>query len=206
MSQPNNHVVVTLRIPKVIAQLIAFAQAIVMAMTNNKVLFPTPSPALVQVTADTNSLVSAQTTVASRIKGAVAIRDEKRLIVVSDLHQLEAYVQQLVNLNPDQAISIAEAAGMGVRKPKAATQKSPITAIQVVSGSVKLVAKAALGGRSNEWQVSTDGKTWTSAPPSTKAKTTVTGLQTGVLTYFRHRAVTKAGATDWTQPVSMLVS
>jgi hypothetical protein len=206
MTNPINHVLVVLQIPKVIAQLIALAQAIVAAMTNNKATFPTPSPALATVTADTNSLVSAQTTVASRIKGAVAIRDEKRLTLVSDLHQLEAYVQQLMNLSPEEATSIAEAAGMSVRKPRTATQKSPLTIKQIVSGSVKLVAKAAQGGQSNEWQYSTDGKTWTSAPPSTQAKTTVTGLQTGVLTYFRHRAVTKAGALDWTQPVSMLVA
>ena len=206
MPNPIHHAVVALTIPKVIAQLIALAQAIVQAMTNNKATFPTPSPALATVTADTNSLVSAQTVVASRIKGAVAIRDEKRLTLVSDLHQLEAYVQQLMNLSPEEATSIAEAAGMSVRKPRTATQKSPLTIKQIVSGSVKLVAKAAQGGQSNEWQYSLDGKTWTYAPPSTAAKTLVTGLQTGVLTHFRHRAVTKAGALDWTQPVSMLVA
>jgi hypothetical protein len=206
MTNPINHVLVVLQIPKVIAQLIALAQAIVAAMTNNKATFPTPSPALATVTADTNSLVSAQTTVASRIKGAVAIRDEKRLILVADLHQLEAYVQQLVNLSPDQATSIAEAAGMGVRKTKTAPQKSPLTAKQIVSGSVKLVAKAAQGGQSNEWQYSLDGKTWTNATPSLQGKTTITGLQTGVMTYFRQRAITKTGPGDWSQAISALVA
>ena len=210
----SNHELVVLKIPESIASLIALARAIVAAMGINKVLFTSPSPALVQVTTDTEALVTAETATKARTMGAVAIRDEKRVALIADLHQLLAYVQQVVNQNPTEAASIAAAAGMTLRKKATSHHKSDLAAKAlarpaqgpIVSGSVQLVAKAVKGSRSNEWQYSTDGKTWTYAPPSTSAKTVLTDLQTGVLTYFRHRPVLKAGAGAWSQPVSMLVA
>ncbi len=203
----SNHELVVLKIPESIASLIALARAIVAAMGINKVLFTSPSPALVQVTTDTEALVTAETATKARTMGAVAIRDEKRVALIADLHQLLAYVQQVVNQNPTEAASIAASAGMTLRKKATSRHKSDLAAkAHTVSGSVLLVAKALKGSRSNEWQYSTDGKTWTNAPPSTSAKIVLTNLQTGVLTYFRHRPVTKAGAGEWSQSVSMLVA
>ena len=132
-------------------------------------------------------------------------RDEKKQVVISDLHQLLAYVQQVANQDPANAATIIVSAGMSVRK-KGTAVKPPLSVKAGVSGTVKLVAKAAKSNRSHEWQFSTDGKTWTSAPSTSKASTVVTGLQSGVLTYFRHRNVTTAGAGDWTSPVSIAVS
>ncbi len=214
MAKKTNHELVALEVPLVIATLIALARAIVVAIGNSKVLFPSPSPALVQVTTDIEALVTAETATKARTKGAVEVRNEKRIILVSNLHQLLAYVQQVVNQNPTEAASIAAAAGMTLRKKATSHHKSDLAAKAlarpaqgpIVSGSVQLVAKAVKGSRSNEWQYSTDGKTWTYAPPTTSAKTVLTDLQTGVLTYFRHRPVLKAGAGAWSQPVSMLVA
>jgi hypothetical protein len=85
--------------------------------------------------------------------------------------------------------------------------KSDLAVTQIVSGSVKVVAKSTPGARSHEWQISTDGgKTWTNGTPSAQATTTMTGLQPGVLTTFRQRVITKTGPSDWSQPVTALVS
>jgi hypothetical protein len=36
-----------------------------------------------------------------------------------------------------------------------------------------------------------------------KARTTLSGLTPGAVVEFKYRAVTKSGATDWSQPVSL---
>jgi len=205
MSISNNRVIVALKIPVAIAALIALAQAIVQAMTNNKAIFVSPTPPLTQITADTDALVVAETATKARTKGAVPIRDEKRKALVTDLRQVESYVQKLVDLTPVQGVSIAEAAGMSVRK-KASVNKSPLAAKPHLPSQMQLVAKASKGDRSHEWQYSTDGKVWTNTPTTAQSKTVVLGLQAGVLTYFRHRAVTKTGAGAWSEPVSMMVA
>jgi hypothetical protein len=184
--------------------LILRATAIVNAMAANKVTFPSPYPALTQVTADIATLTAAETALKNR-SGTKAARDDARNKLVTDMAQLRAYVEQLANATPTQAAIIAEDAAMTLKKP-GARHKNDLTVKQIVSGSIKVVAKNAQGARSHEWQVSTDGKTWTNAPPSAQATTVIDNLQVGVLTYFRQRVITKTGASDWSAPVSMIVS
>jgi len=72
---------------------------------------------------------------------------------------------------------------------------------------VHVVAKATKGAKLNDWQYSVDGgKTWVSIPSTTKAKTTISGLTPGVEVTYRQRVQTKAGAQDWSQPISALVT
>jgi len=206
MSTIANTIIVVLNLPsKTIAPLIVRSTAIVNAMEANKTTFPSPTPSLAQLAADIAAFDAAETAVKTKTKGTVQTRNEKRAIVVADLRQMRAYVQLIANASPEHAESIAASAGMTVRKPLV-RNKSDLAAKTAVSGSVKLVAKAEKGSHAHEWQYSLDGKTWTSAPPSLQAKTTIGNLQTNVLTYFRHRAVNKTGPGDWSQPVSVLVA
>jgi hypothetical protein len=72
---------------------------------------------------------------------------------------------------------------------------------------VKLAVRAAALRASYEWESSVDGgKTWTPAPPTLQAKTDISGLPAGTVVQFRFRAVTKTGATDWSQVTSLLVT
>jgi hypothetical protein len=91
-----------------------------------------------------------------------------------------------------------------------AVLKLPKSALKVeagaVSGSVELLAKAAAPRASYEWQYSTDQKTWTSAPSTLQAKTTISGLTTATAYFFRCRGVTKAGEGNWTQVVTIVVA
>ena len=75
-----------------------------------------------------------------------------------------------------------------------------------VSGTVVLAARAAAVRASYEWGWSGDGgKTWTAVPPTLQAKTEIPGLPVAPAVQFRFRAVTKAGAGDWSQPTTLLV-
>ena len=44
-----------------------------------------------------------------------------------------------------------------------------------------------------------------SAPSTLQAKTTVTGLTAGTTVAFRFKSVVKAGESDWSPPVAILV-
>jgi hypothetical protein len=158
------------------------------------------------LTSHIDDLSAKQAATETRTKGAAATRDTARKLVAVDLGSLKDYVGQVVNADPANAESIATEAGMAVRKAKNPA-KPPLAAKSSSVGTVKLVAKAIKGGKSNEWQQSSDGgKTWTALPPSTRVATTVTGLQSATTVMFRHRVVTKAGAQDWSQPISAVVS
>ena len=205
MKSQVTHPVVVCTLPEVVAALIALGLVIVQKMTDNKATFPSPSLALAQVTTDLNALSTSEMAVKNKT-ASVEARDEKKHVVITDLHLLRNYVQMIVSQNPEHAAVIADAAGMRLRKPNTRAQSDLVAKPHTVSGSVHLVAKAAGKRASHDWQYSLDGKSWLSAPSSVQAQTTIGNLQTGVVTYFRHRSVTKAGPADWTAPIAVLVT
>ena len=187
---------------------LVLAKAVYDGLSNNKGLFVTPNPPLLQLSTDIDAFDAAQTATQTRAKGTAAARDAKLVIVRAALVKVCAYVQGLVNADPANAATIAQSAGLSLRKvgvrSKAELSAKPDT---TTSGSVDLAAK--LGDATtaaHEWQYSTDGgKTWTSAQTTLQAKTTITGLLPATTVSFRHRAITKSGPDAWSQPVSMIV-
>lgn len=207
MSTNTSHrTIVTLKVPTHVADLVKLAQALVAALTGNASL-PNPTPSLATVTSQITALDSAETAVTqTRAKGTVQPRNLARAALVTSLHQLKAYVQQVTDANPEQATAIIASAGLGVRKAAARTKASFAVQAGPVSGSVLLVAKAVAHRASYEWQWSPDGgKTWTSVPSTLRARTSITGLPVATTCSFRFRAVTKAGESDWCQPVAFVV-
>jgi hypothetical protein len=201
----NHRSLVALKLPTVVAALIAFAQTIVKAMSGNP-LFPNPSPAfavLLQAIAD---LQTAQTAALARTKGTVITRDEKKVALVALLQQLKAYVQSIADANVENGASIIASAGFDVRK--APTRGPRIFAAKPgkVSGAAALLAPPAAKRSAYEWEYSIDGgKTWVVTPSTLPAKTTIVGLTPGSTVMFRYRAVTKAGEGDWSQLVSLII-
>ena len=198
-------ILVVLNLPTPTPALIVRANAIVGGMSADPTMFPSPNPPLATVTAQINTLASAETACETHTAGTVAIRDAAKKTLVTSLHALKAYVQLLVNASPAEAQPIAQAAAMALKKKKAAG-KLPLTIKSIASGTVQLVAKATAGSGAYEWQYSTDGKTWVSTPSSTQSKTTIPNLQPGTTLYFRQRAITKTGPSDWGDPVVHVVS
>jgi hypothetical protein len=188
-------ILVVLGLPKNqgIAPLIVRVTSIVDAMDANTTTYPSPSPALTLVQGHLATLTGAETALKNRL-GTKAARDDARNVVIVDAHQLHTYVQSVVNQNPAQAETIAQRASMTLRKV-GAKQKSDLAIKHVISGTV------------HDWQYSTDGgKTWTDAPSTTKSSTTITGLQPGAFVTCRQRVLTVQGRSDWSQPVTAVVS
>src|SRR5580704_685967 len=200
-----NRVFVALKLPVPVPQLIKVAQAILAALTGNPHV-PNPNPSLATLTTALAALVTTEAATRTRAVGTVAARNVARTNLLSLLHATQASVQQVADLDPEQAEAIITSAGMSVRKTAART-KAPFAAKQgPVSGSVRLAAKAAAVRASYEWEWSGDGgKTWTAVLPTLQAKTEITGLPVSAALQFRFRAVTKAGASDWSEPTSLIV-
>ena len=199
-------IIVTLTIPTHVADLVKLGHAVLAALTGNPSL-PNPSPSLGTLASQLAALDSAETAVKqTRARGTVQTRNVTRAAVLTSLHQLKAYVQQVCDGNPEQASAIIASAGMGQRKAAARTKAGFAAKAGPVSGSVRLVAKSVSHRASYEWQWSADGgKTWTSAPSTLAARTTISGLPIATTCSFRFRAVTKAGEGDWSQTVAFVV-
>jgi hypothetical protein len=194
-----------LKLPKRMADLITYAQGIVKAMTGNA-SFPTPAPTLATVASAIGDLQTAETAALSRVKGAVAVRDDKRAALIKLLQQLKAYVQTVVEANVENGGAIIQSATLAVKKTPVFKPRV-FTAVEgVVSGTAKLVAASAGPRTAYEWESSVDGgKTWVTTPATLQARTVVTGLTPGATVQFRYRVLTKTGEGNWSQPVSLIV-
>jgi len=184
--------------------LIGRVKSITSAMTANA-YFKTPSPPLATITADLAELEAAQTVALTRAKGTAAQRDAKLVIVRTDLHDLKGYVQTVANAEPANASAIIESAAMSIKKPNTRTKQDIAVQAGAVSGSVEVIVKAAAHRASYDWEHSTDRKTWTRLPMTLQARTIVPNLPLGATAYFRSRAVTRTGTSDWSQPISTIV-
>ena len=202
---PKIHVV--LKRPRPVAALLSLAQAIDAAMSSATTTVPSPSPTMAQFTSDISALVTAENAAKMRTKGAVQTRDAKLAIVIADLKQLVAYVETVANENPSNAAAIANSAGMVIRKQPVKTKSDVNFRKTSPAGSVVVMARVASRQKqANDWEYSVDGgKTWTAAPTTMQAKTTITGLTSGATILVKHQAVTKTGATAWSDPVSSVV-
>ena len=192
-----------------IGNFIVKMRAIVLDMTNNVALFPTPSPTLATVTTHITNLEAAESTAKTRVAGSVAARNQKYDIVIDDAHGLLNYVQTIADnaANEDAAIAIINASGFDLKHHGVRVKPAVTVNTSKVSGTVQLVAKSPAKRAANEWQMSTDRTIWTNLPATLMAKTTVSGLTPGTTIYFRHRPVVKGTApSGWSQIVSIIVT
>jgi hypothetical protein len=197
--------IVALKLPTRIKNVITFAQSVATAMNNNA-SFPTPNPPLATLLADIQALSTAEAAVLSRTKGAVETRNAKLAVVRADLENLKTYVQSVAGAGTaENAQAVIASAGMTARKTTLHDKPALAAKDGSVSGTVNLVAKSAARTAAYEWQYSTDQKTWTTLPMTLQAKTGVSGLTAGTTYYFRVQPVTRTGAENWSQIVSLLV-
>jgi hypothetical protein len=204
-SKSTHRSLVSLHLPRPVPALIPYAQAVIVAMTNNP-HFPTPLPALADVSAAIAALQTAETAALSRLKGTIVVRNDKRAALVTLMQELRNYVQKTADADPQNGAAIIQSSGFPVRKMPLAKQRVFTAKPGVVSGSVVVTAAPAAKRASYEWQYSTDGgKTWIEAAPSLRAKTTIPNLPVASSVQLRYRPVTKAGPGDWSQPLAVVV-
>ncbi len=197
---------VALKLPGKVADFIVRAQSIHDTMGANAKALPSPTPALTTLASHISDLVIKEAATKARTTGAAADRDAAMKIVADDLNSERAYVEQLVNADTANAVTIAEDAGMMLRKVTPRNKPDLATKPGATSGTVRVFAKATKGAKTNFWQYSTDGgKTWIDMLPTTGANTSLDDLTPGTIVSFRQRVITKMGLGDWGQPVSTLV-
>ncbi len=196
-----------LKKPRTVAAIISLAHAIDAAMTANATTFPKPTPTMVQYSSDLSALVAAQSTALTRAKGAVQARNAALAVVVTDLNQLRAYVEGVADANPATAAAIANSAGMELRKVPVQSKNDVNVKQGTTPGAIIVTARVGTKQKqSHEWQYSVDGgKTWVAVSPTLKAKTTITGLASGVTVLVQTRALSKTGLAAWTDAASLQV-
>jgi hypothetical protein len=194
----------TLALPTTVPALIAYGNHVIGSVTNNPNL-PNLAPFVATLTTAKDDLETAEAGAIARTKGAVATRNAKRIAFISELQQLKSTVQKAADANPENAPAIIQSAGLAIHKP-ILHKKRVFTVTQgPVAGSVKLLAPATRRA-AYDWQYSTDGgKTWLDLPSTIQAKTTAASLPAATTVEFRFRTVAKAGVTDWSTPLPILV-
>lgn len=178
-------------------------RTVVEKMTGNA-YFPTTDPPLAKVAVHLDALEAAEQAAHQGPMGSTANRDVELLVVRGDMRKLRACVQVVADSDITHARAIIESAGMYV-STRAKAVKPPLKArYGSSSGEVVLDAKAIKGQGSYEWQMCTDQAAWTNLAPTATASTSVSGLTPARVYSFRFRAITSAGYTAWSTPVSII--
>lgn len=179
-----------------------FVDAVLAAMTGNA-NFPTPMPALADVTTQQTAFKTAladQKAAKIALTQATVTKDDARDALEVLVTHLANYVE--IASGGDEAKILS--AGLQVRTPAA-----PVGAVTAPGdlaatagdneGEVDLSCDPVAGASSYEWQcrLHQDGAAWQPAKTSTNSRITVSGLTPGTMYAFRVRALGSAGPGPW---------
>src|ERR1035437_7151444 len=192
---------------KKIGDFILRIHAIVLNIVNNPTFFVTPNPTVASINTNIAALETGETLAKTRVTGSTSARNLKYDVLLKSVHGLQNYVQTLADNAVDEhtAIAIITASGFDL-KNKGVRVKPDLEAKQgVVSGNINLIAKSSGNRNAYNWGKSSDNITWIELPPTLQSKTTVSGLTPGTTEHFRYRTITKTGAGNWSQSISILI-
>ena len=194
-----------LKVPTQKKALSPYGKHVVTCLTGNAKV-QSPNPPLATITAACKALDVSQAALPGN-KAATAQRDADYLALLLHLHHELDCVNGVAEqqTSPADAEAVITGAGFSVQKELKRHKDTLAATYGLASGAVKLAARAVARDASYYWQMSTDMKTWVSLPETKKASTTITGLTPATTYYFRFRALTRKGMTDWSQDVSLLV-
>jgi len=190
-----------------IAEKIAKAQQIVAALTGNA-SFPTPSPALANITSAANELKTASDdvlVVRQSGKEKTAVQNQKEDALNQLLTQCAAYVESVAGNNEQLILS----AGLDMRAA-AVSNTDPPNQPQALTatagdhdGEIDLSWDTVGGAKSYVVEKSGDPvtpTTWSHAGVSTRSNYTADGLTSGTRYWFRVAAVNSNGQSGWSDP------
>ena len=189
--------------PNNVPRYLARCRLIVTMMTGNE-NFPSPTPALSEVSAGLDSLEAQEELAQRGGKGMVQLRDVELRKSHNNMTMVKGYVQGVANKHPEEAEAIIHSAGMNVAKPRTRTKLPIEVKLGGAPGKVVLDAKALPKPVQYRWQMSTDQETWPDAAETFKTKTIVEGLMPATVYSFRLRTVTQSGPSDWSPPVTIV--
>jgi hypothetical protein len=195
---------VILGFPKKHDDRVAAGDAVIAAVDGNT-NFPNAAAAVVAAKATIKPYKNAIADAKAKVHGAVKVRREARIAFDKAFEPVRAQIQIAVDAHVDQAATLAESAKMKLRKLPTHSKQDFAVKDGPLSGQVKLIAKAILRALLYFWEFSLDQKTWSTAPDTSKAKTILAGLTVGQTYYFRFRARTRTGMTDYSQILSLMI-
>ena len=184
---------------------IAKGRQIVASLTNNT-SFPTPSPALEDVTATLDELDKAQAAVQaakSEVATRVLAQNGAETRVNQILTQLGAYVESVAGTDDALITSV----GLETRTSRTAPQAPNVpqglsAAAGDHEGEIKLSWKAISNARSYAIESSQDPATassWTHLGVATSASKSILGLSSGKRYWFRVAAIGAGGQSGWSE-------
>jgi hypothetical protein len=189
---------------------LACCKAMYAAMTAHKDDYTASPVSMATLLAQIQAVDTAQQGVRNRIVTAAA-RNQVRDTLFITAETLRVFVQSLCDVSPEQAITLAQNAGM--KTAAVPVRSKPVLGLKqgAHSGIVLLSANATLlrknkGRMFFNWSYSADGgKTWILVPATPSSRTTITGLQALATYDFRVSVTDKTGQAEWSQSVSFLV-
>ncbi len=154
---------------------------------------------------------AAQTASASRAKGLAAVRNTKITPLWNAMILLRAYVQGLVDqVDHASGLALINQAGLVVGGAGKRVKKLFDAKLDTTANVVHLIlnAKAFVGPTTRRvtfhWQMSSDGKTWTSLPSTPYAQTQLPSPGPGSYV-FRAAATMGKTVVDWTTPFPLTI-
>jgi hypothetical protein len=199
------HVLVALNLPRTHADTGVYAGHIVQQMTGTA-HFPSPPVALATVTSQLQAYQAAAAQAKGHGTGDAPAAGLLYTQVVTDLHLLANYAQQVADQAPDAATAGAIIASAGFGTHQHGVHMVPALAAHMgVGGVVLLRAHAVAKKAAYEWETSADGKTWTPLPATDVAHTSVPGLTMGQTVWFRVRGNAHGQTGSWTDAVAVIV-
>jgi hypothetical protein len=188
---------------------VTYVKLIVDCVTGNA-SYPNPTPSAASLAAQGEALSLANARAKGGGPGVVADRDLKRQKLEADIDHFVDYIKGLIQAtasDPNAAIKLIVGAGLSVRK-NGFSPRPPLAARNGdVAGEVLLTARAVVGAVLYFWEYSLDPATsWTSAPATTRVKTTIAGLTAGQMYYFRFRIHTAKGLGEYSDVVKCRIA
>lgn len=190
------------------ALLINDTSVVLVAVAANVDIYKSPTPPLADVQTALDNFTDGVAAAADGGKSAIAKRNNLRLILVGLMRQLANYVASACNGNMTNLLLSGFPTQKPTRQPVGVLPPPSNVTLTQGDRSSEVVAKASpvFGASLYTW-------TLTSATPgaavqtaqSTAARDTFTGLTPGATYSITVNAIGTAGASDWSNPASLMV-
>jgi hypothetical protein len=190
--------------------LITFVQAVLVGMTGNA-NFATPSPTLLFITTLLNNFITAFADAADGSRTAIAIKNQKRELLIGGMRLLASYVQDM-GLN-DVAILISSGFSIygGPRIPRPLPEAPQNLRLYdgPLSGSVKARVNVTANTVVYELRYTEDefgpNARWTQVSASTSTSITFYDLPIAKRIWVQMRCVNSKGYSEWSDPAMIIV-
>jgi len=189
-----------------VSEKIEFYRNDISKMTGNA-YFTTPDVPLATATTQVNSLETDYVAAKTGAHQAVAKMHQSEKIADATFRKLALYVDRIADGND----AIILSSGFHISKqPDPKSTKTFAVNAGKNSGEIELVHKTIQGARAYVWQYSignlpADDTQWMYKDSTTKAKITITGLESGSKVWFRVLATTINGTQPCSDPVMKVV-